>query len=199
MRQKESIRLFENPLLESLTHVSPLLPILMWGPVIAYLLFRSSFVDRLPLAIIAGVGSLALLFWTFAEYLLHRFVFHYHPKSAFLKRVLYLVHGIHHDDPGDATRLVMPPAPALILAAFFYGVFFLLLGPVYAKPFFSFFVMGYLIYDYTHFAIHHIKPRTRVGRYLRRYHLVHHFSESEAKWGVSSPLWDFIFKTTKPR
>ena len=35
---------------------------------------------------------------------------------------------------------------------------------------------------------------TRVGRYLRQYHLVHHYKTPDRHFGVSSPLWDFVFR-----
>ena len=74
-----------------------------------------------------------------------------------------------------------------------------ILGPVWVEPFFACFILGYLAYDYTHFAIHSRRQRSRLGRYLQRHHMLHHFATPNARWGVSSPLWDWIFRTAGPR
>ena len=46
----------------------------------------------------------------------------------------------------------MPPAGAILLMAFFYGGFWLALPHPWIEPFFGFFIIGYLCYDYTHYA-----------------------------------------------
>ena len=98
--------------------------------------------------------------------------------------------------PDDPTRLLMPPAPAVAALATLYALFRMLLGPAWVELFFACFLTGCLAYDYTHFAIHHRRPRTRRGRYLRRRHMLHHFAAPDARWGVTSPLWDWVFHTT---
>ncbi|MEN9722252.1 MAG: hypothetical protein RJB38_238 [Pseudomonadota bacterium] len=196
LSQGPSIRLFENPLLEALTHVHPLVPLMVWGPVVL-LLFYWSTQSELSWGAVAGTAFGGLLFWTLAEYLLHRYVFHFKPRGAFQERIEYLIHGIHHDQPEDATRLVMPPAAAVILATVLYGLFRMVLGPVWVLPFFAGFLIGYLCYDYTHYAIHHFAMSSAMGKYLKGHHMKHHFMTHGARWGVSSPLWDFVFGTMK--
>ncbi|MCM2322727.1 MAG: sterol desaturase family protein, partial [Oligoflexia bacterium] len=51
--------------------------------------------------------------------------------------------------------------------------------------------------DYTHFAVHHFTPRTRYGKMLKQHHMLHHYVDPEARWGVSSPFWDYVFGTLK--
>jgi dihydroceramide fatty acyl 2-hydroxylase len=193
-RRKESIRLFQNPLLEKLTHVHPIIPLLVFAPIITWL-FLEAAKTSLGMGSILAMAVVGLFFWTFFEYAMHRFVFHFAAKNAVSKRLVFLFHGIHHDDPEDATRLVMPPVVSLGLAWTFFHLFELALGATLIWPFFGGFLIGYLIYDYTHYAIHHFTPRTPAGRFLKQYHMLHHFVASEAKWGVSSPLWDFVFGT----
>lgn len=54
---------------------------------------------------------------------------------------------------------------------------------------------GYVVYDLTHYALHHIgKARGYFGR-LQRYHNQHHFGGEDAGYGVSSKFWDIIFRT----
>ena len=82
-----------------------------------------------------------------------------------------------------------------VLYALFVGV----LGRAWGEPFFASFLVGYLAYDYMHLAVHRCRPRTRVGAFLRRWHMRHHFVSPEAGWGVSSPLWDHVFRTAARR
>jgi sterol desaturase/sphingolipid hydroxylase (fatty acid hydroxylase superfamily) len=122
-------------------------------------------------------------------------VFHFSPQSPFQKRLQFIIHGLHHDDPNDPTRLVMAPVAALILAVIFYWGFRAMFGAVYVQPFFGAFIVGYLAYDYTHYYVHHFTPRTPWGKAVKRHHMAHHFAEHDARWGVSSPLWDHVFGT----
>lgn len=192
----QSIRLFENEFLERLTHVHPIVPLLFWTPVVLWLLWRSLALHHLPLLPVLGIGGLALLTWTLTEYCLHRFLFHYPARSRLGKRFIYLFHGNHHDDPRDKTRLVMPPAGAIPIMAVLFLLFGLVIPAPWIEPFGAFFIVGYLIYDYIHYATHHFSMKNPVAKYLRRYHLKHHYSGEIGRYGVSSPLWDFVFGTT---
>lgn len=194
-KRHQSIRIFKSDFLEKFTHVHPITPLVLWVPIICWFFWRSLMVHQLSVAFILSLGGAALFTWTFVEYVLHRFVFHFEGESAWTKRFHFILHGLHHEDPQDPTRLVMPPFPAVVIAAVCLGIFRLILGPVYCEPFFAFFVIGYLCYDYTHFAVHHFRPRTPIGRYLKQSHMVHHFVNPQSRWGVSSPLWDVVFGT----
>lgn len=191
----KSIRLFKNPLLERLTHVHPIMPLLVWVPVIVWMFWKASDAGSLSAGSIAVLGISGTVSWTLFEYLMHRFAFHFEGKNRVSKRLVFLFHGIHHDDPQDPTRLVMPPAASILLGWIFYHLFQLALGPTIIHPFFGGFIAGYLIYDYTHYAVHHFTPQTSVGRYLKQYHMLHHFVTPEARWGVTSPVWDVVFGT----
>ena len=192
----QSIRLFENDVLERLTHVHPIVPLLFWAPVVVWLLWRSFAMHNLPLLPVLGIGVLGLVTWTLTEYCLHRFVFHYPARSRAGKWFVYLFHGNHHDDPRDKTRLVMPPAGAIPIMAALFFLFGLVIPAPWIEPFGAFFIVGYLIYDYIHYATHHFRMKNPVAKYLRRYHLKHHFSGERGRYGVSSPLWDIVFGTT---
>ena len=62
-------------------------------------------------------------------------------------------------------------------------------------PVFGGFIHGYLTYDLLHYFIHRGRMPTRLGRFLRQYHLVHHYTTPDRHYGVSSPLWDVVFRT----
>jgi len=188
--------------MEFFTHISPLAVIILWVPIAGYFLISSIlqapghvFPLYVPLGFLAG-----LFIWTFSEYILHRFVFHFEPKSEKGNRIVFLFHGIHHAQPQIKTRLVMPPVVSIPLASIFLGLFYLILVvilkiPQWFGPAFSGFITGYLIYDLTHYATHHFPMRSNVAKYLKRYHMQHHYKTPDKRFGVSSPLWDIVFGT----
>ncbi len=196
------IRLFKSDFMEFFTHISPVTVVIIWLPFAVYMMargiaFRPAGVSWLfiPAAFLIG-----LFIWTLAEYLLHRFVFHYSPRNPTQERIIYLFHGIHHHQPQCKTRLVMPPVVSIPMAFIFYGLFSLILGsllhaPHWVAPMISGFTIGYLIYDLTHYATHHFAMRSGWWKYVKRYHMVHHFRTPDARFGVSSPLWDYVFQT----
>ena len=198
MKHKESVRVFSNPVLEATTHVHPVVPLVLWGPVASYLIYSARVHDRLSLATLALLCMAGLLLWTLTEYVLHRWVFHFHAQSRLGKRLVYLFHGLHHDDPNDSTRLVMPPVPTILIMSLLYSLFSFFCPAAYFHGFMAFFIIGYLCYDYIHYATHHFRMTSRVAKYLKRYHLKHHFRTSNARYGVSTPLWDIVFRTMEP-
>lgn len=193
-RAEKSIRLFSNDAMEALTHVHPIIPLLFWAPVAAYLLWRS-LAQGLPAETLAMIGVVGLLVWTLTEYALHRFVFHYPARSRVGKYLVFLFHGVHHDAPNDKTRLVMPPAGSVLIMFLLYQIFRLVLPASWIEPFCAFFIIGYLIYDYIHFAAHHFPMKSRLLHFLKIYHLQHHHGAPGLRYGVSSPLWDRVFGT----
>ena len=198
-KEHESIRLFENDLLERLSHVHPITPLLMWAPIAGFLFWRGVTVYDLSttamlLMIVAGMVT-----WTFAEYALHRYLFHFPAKSQFGQWLVFLFHGNHHEDPKDKTRLVMPPAGAIPIMAVIYLLFSLVIPGHLLEVFSGGFIVGYLIYDYIHYSTHHFPMRNPLAKYLKHYHLKHHYAKEGGRFGVSSPLWDWVFKTDPDR
>ncbi len=193
--QHQSIRLFQNDLLERLSHVHPITPLLFWGPVACWLLWRGVTGYEFAAGTVAALAVAGIAVWTFTEYLLHRFLFHFPARSRLGKWLVFLFHGNHHDDPKDKTRLVMPPAGAIPIMAVLYLLFSLVLPAAWLDAFTAFFIVGYLIYDYIHYASHHFPMRNRVAKFLKHYHLKHHYSGQGGRYGVSSPLWDMLFGT----
>jgi sterol desaturase/sphingolipid hydroxylase (fatty acid hydroxylase superfamily) len=94
----------------------------------------------------------------------------------------------------------MPPVVSLPLSFLFYFLFWFVIGiviglPAWVGPVVSGFTIGYLTYDLTHYATHHFPMRWRILKYLKRYHMMHHYKTPDQRFGVSSPLWDIVFKT----
>lgn len=193
--KKGSVTIFKNKFLETLTKTHPLTPAVIYLPIVSYLIFYSLNKLNFKSLTVAGLFASGVFSWTLAEYLLHRFVFHFEPKTPLGFKIQFMIHGVHHQYPNDPKRLVMPPAASLILALIFWYIFRFSFG-IYAFSFFPGFVMGYIIYDMTHYAIHHFKPPKNKLRYLWKHHLQHHYKAPDRAFGVSSPLWDLIFGTT---
>lgn len=196
-RTGESIRIFKNPILESFTHVHPIIPLLLWVPVILFLFYRGILVKNVNALEFCVLFVFGILLWTLTEYALHRFVFHWNSKSAAGKYFVFLFHGLHHDDPQDPTRLVMPPVPAILIISLFWLLFSAVFPMRYIDVIMGFFLVGYLCYDYIHYATHHFAMTSPIGKFLRKYHLQHHYAGERSRYGVSSPLWDYVFGTVK--
>ena len=197
-RLSASPPLFDSRFLDFFSRVHPSIPALVFVPVIAIGTYLG--VDGGYGALqVAGLLLSGLVIWTLTEYWLHRLVFHWEPDHPLGSRIHFIMHGIHHEHPNDRLRLVMPPAVSIPLAALFLGLFALVFGLPAANPAFAGFIFGYLIYDYTHYHLHHRMPRTAVGRRLREQHMRHHFQDHRYGYGVSSPLWDAVFRTLPAR
>jgi sterol desaturase/sphingolipid hydroxylase (fatty acid hydroxylase superfamily) len=185
--------LFKSEFLNFFSRVHPAVPAVIFVPVVAVMEWlgvdRGYGVGQLILLSLAGIGI-----WTLTEYWLHRLVFHWEPDNAFGRRMHFIIHGIHHDHPNDKMRLVMPPSVSIPLAVLFFLGFLVVLGDA-AYPAFGGFMLGYLAYDYTHYYVHHFVPKSTAGKSLREAHMRHHFQDHRFGYGVSSPLWDVVFRT----
>jgi sterol desaturase/sphingolipid hydroxylase (fatty acid hydroxylase superfamily) len=201
-RDAEPIRLFKSDFLEFFTHISPVSIIVLWLPIVVLLIVyavRHAASEAIPAFIPLGFGS-GLCLWTLAEYGVHRFVFHHRPTSPAQERIFFLFHGIHHAQPQVKTRLVLPFAVSIPLAAIFFGLFHLVLAvvlgaPQWVAPLMSGFLLGYLVYDLTHYATHHFPMHSGYAKYIKRYHMQHHYVDPDTRFGVSSPIWDWVFRT----
>ena len=197
MKPGKNIILFKNPWLERLTYVHPVVPGLLWGPVALLALWWPVGSKQMTTTEALGLAAAGLIFWTLVEYLLHRFVFHYHPPpgSPKMERFMFFIHGVHHEDPHDQRRLLMPPAASIALAVVIYTSFTMVLGATLVNPFFAGFVVGYIIYDYIHFATHFAHFHHPWFLRLKQNHLRHHFTAPTKLFGVSSTVWDYVFRT----
>ena len=126
------------------------------------------------LALVAGVTL-----WTLAEYWIHRFVFH--GRTPFEP-----MHQMHHRLPKDMIGV----ASWGTFAGF--GAIWLVCGASFTAGF----MLGYLAYCVIHVRMHHGDTR-RFGRYtafMHRHHVGHHRG-GRGNFGVTVPVWDFLFRT----
>ena len=194
IHNKGQAQLFKNPYLEMLTKTHPLVIWGMYTPVMIYMLYFSGnslgfSTTRIILTFLGG-----MFFWSFFEYLAHRFLFHMVANSGRAKKFVYTLHGNHHHYPRDKQRLFMPPVPSLILASAIFGLMYLVLRQT-TFMFFPGFLLGYLMYGTMHYAIHAWNPPFKWMKPLWRNHHLHHYKNEHNGFGVSSTIWDHVFGT----
>ncbi len=187
--------MFENKFFDYFSRVHYSIVLIVYLPVVAWFLYQSFNAPQLTIAgIIMWVLS-GLFCWSIMEYTLHRFVFHYHPTSKTGKRIHFVLHGVHHDYPSDSKRLVMPPGASIPLALLIYWICLLVFGPVHTAPFFAGFVFGYIVYDMSHYAVHHITFKNKLFKAIKKHHMLHHYKDPNAGFGFTSTVWDKAFGT----
>jgi len=103
--QRGDVRIFENPVLERLSKISPLTVLAVYLPIIVFFIWKS-FAIGIPAGVFFVLFLSGLAFWTLFEYFMHRYVFHFVPKGKFQERVSFIFHGVHHQYPNDKKRLV---------------------------------------------------------------------------------------------
>ena len=127
INNKGQARLFKSDYLEMLTKTHPLVIWGMYLPVILYMLYYSNDGLGFSFSRIALTFTGGIFFWSFFEYLAHRFIFHMISNKPSLQRFAYTLHGNHHHYPRDRQRLFMPPVPSVILASAIFGLMYLIM------------------------------------------------------------------------
>ncbi|HEY4451922.1 MAG TPA: sterol desaturase family protein [Solirubrobacteraceae bacterium] len=186
--------MFESRVLDALSRVHPVVPVMIFLPAIAAMGAWGLSDREVPAVLVLALAGYAL--WTLFEYWLHRIVFHFEPAEGLGARMHWIIHGVHHDHPNDPMRLVMPPAVSVPLAALVFGLLFLIFGEGTAPSLGAGFFAGYLVYDMMHYYLHHFRPHGRLGRMLRERHMRHHFQDDTRGFGISAPYWDEVFRTS---
>lgn len=194
IKNKGQARLFESEYLEMLTKTHPLVIWGMYIPVIAIMLYKSHTKFGFDVSTVILVFVIGILFWSFFEYIAHRFIFHMVSESPRMQRISYVMHGNHHEFPRDKQRLFMPPVPSIIITSILFSLMYVCMGN-YAFMFFPGFMLGYLMYGTMHYAIHAWHPPFKWMKGLWRNHHLHHYKNEHNGFGVSSTLWDHVFGT----
>lgn len=191
-------KLFGNKYLDILTRTSPLiiipLDLTMIGLLI-YFGYSRLLVDFSKYWYLFFVGVFS---WTLMEYVMHRFAFHFESQKEKIQKAVYAIHLIHHHYPNDEDRLFQPPLVNIILAAVFVGLFYLIMGNL-TFIFTPGLILGYILYSSIHYSIHKFKPPFSFLKPIWRHHTLHHFRCQDRAFGVSSPFWDYIFRTMPPK
>ncbi len=189
---ESSPKLFDNKL-EGLTRSSILTVDIMYAIIIVALTSVYIFVLDHTVARMLIYFVSAFFSWTLAEYLMHRFLYHDIKDANYNNGIHYLFHGIHHEFPNDDGRIVLPPVPSILIASIFFGIFYL----IFRDDAFAFapgFILGYLVYINIHWMVHKYPSPNRFN-FWWRHHNIHHFQQHDKAFGVSTPIWDYVFRT----
>ncbi|MEH0157662.1 sterol desaturase family protein [Limibacter armeniacum] len=193
-KNKGTKQLFQNGLLEKLTRTHAAVPITLFI-IIGIGLLSYGIYQQLITVVPALMLFLAgLLSFTLIEYLVHRFVFHMEPDTSLKKDIAYKFHGVHHEYPKDKSRLAMPPVLSILLSSILFLAFLYIMGNI-AYGFFPGFIVGYAAYLIVHYIVHAYRPPKNFFRILWVHHGIHHYKRNDKAFGVSSPLWDYIFRS----
>jgi dihydroceramide fatty acyl 2-hydroxylase len=142
---------------------------------------------------------LGFLSWGLVEYVLHRFIFHFDARLNSDRKFVYAAHLSHHENPRERDHLFASMQISVPLAAAYWLLAWVALGTWRAASYLLIgLIAGYFCYEWLHFQAHHRRPRLPLFRYLRKYHLLHHYRTPGLRFGVTSPLFDLLFGTFRP-
>lgn len=195
-QNKGTKQLFKNPILEKLsrTHISvPLIIFFVYAATLLYWNTQHTSLNMLTTMLLFVVG---LLSFTWVEYMVHRHVFHMKTYTQLREKIQYTMHGVHHEFPKDKDRLAMPPLLSITIATVLLLIFKVLMGD-FVFAFLPGFLVGYASYLSVHYMVHAYAPPKNIFKALWVNHSVHHYKDGEVVFGVSSPLWDYIYGTMK--
>jgi sterol desaturase/sphingolipid hydroxylase (fatty acid hydroxylase superfamily) len=137
--------------------------------------------------------------WTLLEYGLYRFVFHVQIplRNPRLRELVNASHLSHHASPRDPTKVLVQPLYGLVISAMLYGLIYAAVrSPLSATVVMIGIWTGFLYYEAVHYRVHFsLSPSGLIAR-QRRSHFFHHFTNNKRCFGVTSPLWDYVFGTT---
>ncbi|MCS6816402.1 MAG: sterol desaturase family protein [Blastocatellia bacterium] len=142
-----------------------------------------------------GLAIVGLLLWSLLEYVIHRGL-HIRARSARMRAFLYLAHGVHHEASHVVGSNFIRFSASASVSAFFFLLFLGILGS-WPKAVTLLLGLwgGYLFYEFTHYVAHFGNPRTPWMRAMRRHHQRHHQEGERTRFGVTTPLWDWLLGT----
>jgi hypothetical protein len=174
-------------------------PFCFYAPLAAALAVAAAYAGSQGLAAAAMLIVAGFLSWGVLEYALHRFVFHHDARSARARAFVHAVHLAHHEEPRSLDRLVASLQLSLPIAAAYWLLMWAVTGSWSAACWlFVGLTAGYFFYEWMHYQAHHGSPRSRLIRYLKRYHLLHHYGTEGRRYGVTSPVLDLACGTFEP-
>ncbi len=186
--------LFKNKWLDMLTRTHIAIPVGMFFIYAAGLIYYATIATDLSISTIISLFFGGLFFFTFVEYNVHRRVYHMPPSSERAKKISYTMHGVHHDYPKDKQRLAMPPLMSIAVGTILLLLFELVLDK-YSFAFLAGFMVGYAGYLLVHYSVHIFRPPNNALKSLWTNHAIHHYGDDTILFGVSSPLWDYVYGT----
>jgi sterol desaturase/sphingolipid hydroxylase (fatty acid hydroxylase superfamily) len=197
-RNKGTKILFQNPILEKLTRTHIAVPLAIFAVYSCALLIWSATHTSLSVSQTVGLFFLGVIAFTWVEYMVHRYVFHMKTYTKIRAKLQYTIHGVHHEYPKDKDRLAMPPLLSVTIATILLLLFRLVMGDL-VFAFLPGFIVGYAAYLAIHYMVHAFPPPNNFLKALWINHGIHHYKDGDLIYGVSSPLWDYVYGTMKER
>lgn len=197
-QNKGTRQLFKNPVLERLSRTHIAVPLIIFFSYAAGLLYWSVTHTSLSTWTTIGLFFAGWLVFTWVEYQVHRHVFHMATYTRWREKLQYTMHGVHHEFPKDKDRLAMPPLLSVTIATILLLLLRLVLGD-FVFAFLPGFLVGYASYLGVHYMVHVYQPPKNFLKALWINHGIHHYKNGEIVFGVSSPLWDYIYGTMKEK
>ncbi|MFO0747750.1 MAG: sterol desaturase family protein [Myxococcota bacterium] len=137
--------------------------------------------------------ALGLFAWTFVEYAMHRWLGH---DRRFVRRTPFGAEHTAHHSRGDYFAPWWKKALFAALMTSLIGLpMVLAAGALHGLAFTGGLVGGYLAYEALHRLLHVWAGVGAYARWARRHHFFHHFHDPSRNHGVTSPLWDLVFRT----
>ncbi|MAZ49038.1 MAG: hypothetical protein CME65_10770 [Halobacteriovoraceae bacterium] len=161
---------------------------------VLYLNDQDVFISEIVILFPIGV-----FYWSFVEYFIHRWVFHFKAKNKIINYIVGSFHTYHHQNPKDLDVLTSGWITALAGLGFHGSIFYLFTGFSfkYASILILSTIFAYFIYEIVHYQVHMKVYKTGVLKYLQDFHLTHHVNPT-GNYGQTSGLWDVIFRTRIP-
>ena len=145
---------------------------------------------------VAPLLTIGLVSWSVFEYIMHRFIFHYDARSRLGRKFLYHAHVAHHENATAQNGISSSLILGIPIGVAYWLLAWVATGSwVPASWLFIGLATGFFGYKWVHFQCHHRHSRSWPLRYLRHYHLLHHYKTPGLRFGVTSPCLDFVFGT----
>lgn len=184
--------LLSRNLLNILSYTNVYSYYLLYGLLIVVFFIRAFY--ALPVMSAFSAVIFGLWIWTLIEYCIHRFFFHLKAENKIMKIILFIFHDVHHAFPQEVSRSITPLMFSLPLAAFVFIVYSSVFG-IYSDGLVAGSLLGYVIYSIVHDSTHHLPMNFPLAKQLKRHHLRHHYFDNNKNFGVTTTLWDRVFKT----
>lgn len=136
--------------------------------------------------------ALGVLSWSLAEYCIHRWAGH---DARFRPNFFEREHTRHHARGNYFAPTWKKLASALVVLAVVSPLAAWVAGPLLGVTYAAGFAGFYLVYEVVHRRAHTTSGFGPYGRWLRRHHFWHHFENPRVNHGVTSPIWDYVFRT----
>ena len=167
--------------------------------VLPYLILSLVLASSYRYTIIEVITSLvlSLLYWSFAEYIIHRYFFHLNTRFKTLNYMIGSFHLYHHKNPDDL-QVINSGWFTALFGLFLHGsIFYLITGSMkYTYSLIAGTLIVYYYYEWIHYLVHQKVYESGIMKYYQDFHLTHHVKPKK-NFGQITPIWDYVFNTQR--